>query len=81
MNEIEAAIKARAGITISLSEIAWNLNPDLSKNVIDVMNKYNYNYSMTTYNTPIYGVDFKTIIVNRKVNNKWFVYIWTEMPY
>ena len=73
LQEIERAIQNRTDFSISLSNIAWVLNPELSISVKNLMNRLNLNYSMTTWNEGIY----RYVIVNRRVGNNWFIYQYT----
>jgi hypothetical protein len=65
---IERAIKARTKHHWNGHQQNWGLNTGLSENVKKLMNKYNVNYSMTTYPKG----PFRVIIVNRHRENEWF---------
>jgi len=71
LNEIEKAIFLRTGRNIKLDNVDWiNITGSLSPEVITIMNKHNVNYSMVTVN------DNKTIIVNKRVGNNWYWYVY-----
>jgi hypothetical protein len=73
--EIENAIRDRNGYSFDLSDVTWRQNSALSKNVKEVMNRYNVDYSMTTYKEGIYIY----IIVNRRRGNNWFIFMYRYM--
>jgi hypothetical protein len=71
IGEIEKAFTTRTGKIVKLSDVGWDLSPNISSNVKNVMNRLNLNYSMTTY------IEFGTsrvIIVYRRVGEQWFIY-------
>jgi hypothetical protein len=70
ISEIEKAINSRAGRDIDLKKVGWTLNYGLSVSVINLMNKHNVNYSMTTY----LKNGRRVIVVNRRVENRWYYY-------
>jgi hypothetical protein len=70
LGDIEKAIYARTGKTISLSNVQWTLNTGLSENVKTRMNKHNVNYSMTV-STDYAGRYF---IVNKRENGRWYYF-------
>ena len=71
IEEIEKSIYKRIGQNIpNLHEVDWKLNTGLSPSVKTLMNKYDVNYSMTTYTIEnAYG---RHLVVNRRVGDKWF---------
>lgn len=73
LNEIEKAIFSRTGRNIRLDNVNWlNITGNLWQEVITMMNKHNVNYSMVTVN------DNKTIIVNKRVGDNWYWYVYDE---
>jgi hypothetical protein len=70
LEDIEQAIYARTGKTISLSNVQWSLNTGLSGNVKASMNKHNVNYSMTI------ATDYsgRYFTVNKKGNGGWYYF-------
>ena len=50
--------------------IEWTLNPNLSENVKSVMNKYNVNYSLTSY----FEENCRIVTINKRDGNEWFVF-------
>jgi hypothetical protein len=69
--EIEKEILTRTNISVSLSKVGWNLEPDISENIKNVMNRLNLNYAMTTYS---YLGIFSVIKVYRRLESQWFSY-------
>lgn len=64
------AITKRAGYTIHfINLIDWAINIGLSENVKTTMNKYDANYSMTTYDEGY----VKQIIINKRGIYTWYV--------
>jgi hypothetical protein len=75
--EIEHAIKARVGVDFSLDNIGWRLNPVFSESVKELMTKHDINYSMTT----ILEGTVRSIVINRRMENEWFVYLMDSEEY
>jgi hypothetical protein len=70
---IEQAIKARTKQIWHGNSQNWQLNTELSEKVKNLMNKYNVNYSMTTYIEYIEKRTIRFIIVNRRRGDQWFI--------
>jgi hypothetical protein len=70
LGDIEQAIYARTGKTISLSNVQWTLNTGLSENVKASMNEHNVNYSMTV------SSDYtgRYFIVNKRESSRWYYF-------
>jgi len=69
IDEIENAILTRAARVVNLSDIGWDLSPNISSNVKATMIKLDLNYAMTTYSG--FGLS-RIIIVYRRVGDLWF---------
>jgi hypothetical protein len=69
VDEIENAILARAARVVNLSDIGWDLSPNISANVKATMIKLDMNFAMTTYSG--FGLS-RIIIVYRRVEDLWF---------
>jgi hypothetical protein len=80
IGEIENAILARTGISISLRNAGWRLTQNISSNIKDTMNRLNINYAMTSYLPANMPFSFaKVIIVFRRVGEQWFTYMHIEI--
>jgi hypothetical protein len=80
VREIENAILARTGISLSLVNAGWKLTPNISSNIKDAMNRLNLNYAMTSYLPANMPFSFaKLIIVFRRVGEQWFTYMHIEI--
>lgn len=75
LDNIQYAIYEKTGYRLNLEIETPILNLHLSPLVKNLMNKYDVNYSMTTY---INGLNRK-IIINRRMGDKWFIIPFTEI--
>jgi hypothetical protein len=72
-SEIERAILARTEINITLANVSWELDPNISESIKDVMNRLNLNYAMTSHS---YLGFLGAIMVYRRVGSQWFIYVY-----
>jgi hypothetical protein len=68
------ADRARYIIDDPINTVVWVLNPDLSENVKKSMIKHGMNYSMTIIPEGI----VKVVIINRRMDNNWFITAYEE---
>ena len=69
VDEIEYAILTRAARAVNLSDIGWDLSPNISANVKATMINLNMDFAMTTYSGS--GLS-RVVIVYRRVEDLWF---------
>ena len=69
LDEILNEIYSRTGYEVDSKNLDWKLNPLLSVSVINLMNKHEVDYSMTTY----LENDTRNVVINRRVDDKWFL--------
>jgi len=67
--EIEKAVYERTGCTLYNDSLGWTRNKGLSENVKASMNKYNVNYSMTTYPEGKYN----NLVINMRDEDDWYI--------
>jgi curved DNA-binding protein CbpA len=72
---IEKAIKKRTLQIWNGNRQTWGLNQNLSESVKKLMNKYNVDYSMTTYLEGVYRVT----VINRRRGNQWYICLGEEL--
>jgi hypothetical protein len=72
---IRYAIYERTGYNINLENVVPKLNHQLSNKVKDLMNKYNVEYSMTSYT---HGGNLR-IAINRRVGDQWYFVSFAEV--
>jgi predicted ATPase len=76
LDQIILTINSKTRFNFSLEDIEWKLNPVLSKKVKDLMDKYQVNYSMTTYSDKYYNY----LYINKRIDNEWFIFSFLESP-
>ena len=69
--KIQDAIYKRTGDNdfSFIDEYGWKLNHELSNNVKRVMNKYNVNYSMTSFTKD----SIQYLAINKREGNRWYI--------
>ena len=72
ISEIKRSVSDRIGI--SLNDVVPRLNPNLSANVKQVMDKHNVRFSMTAY----YLGDDKEVVINERKKDGWYSVFFTE---
>jgi hypothetical protein len=73
--DIIIAIYARTGKIVNLDNTFWHINSKLSVSVKHLMNNQRVNYSMTILGTE----PNRSIIVNMRVGDKWFLADYNEI--
>jgi len=74
LDDIQIAIYARTGLSITLDNAYWRLFPEVPINIKHLMNKHRVNYSMTTW----YEEKKIYIVVYMRAGDKWFVTLQGE---
>jgi predicted ATPase len=74
LNQIILTINSKTRFNINLEDIKWKLNTELSKNVKDLMDKYQVDYSMTTYSDKNYYF----LVINKRTCKEWFTFSFAE---
>jgi hypothetical protein len=69
LEDIKIAIYERTGHNINLENASWKLNHSLSTSVKHLMNRHGVTYAMTTWQDR----KNKSVVVNMRVNDKWFI--------
>jgi hypothetical protein len=69
LEDIKIAIYERVGHIINLENANWNINHSLSISVKHLMNKHSVTYSMTAWQDR----KNRNVVVNMRVNDKWFI--------
>jgi len=74
LDDIRCAILEKAGYNIKLENEIPQLNPNLSIKVKNMMNKYDVEFSMTTY------IDNgnRKIVINRRIKGQWYTISFSE---
>jgi len=69
LDDITMAINDRTGFVVNWEYVTWKLNPALSFDVRDLMNRHCVSFSVTTFEEG----KKKQVIVNMRVGDKWFI--------
>ena len=67
LDDINTAIFNRTGFLFDLDDSKWKENNGLSPKVKELMDKYNVNYSMTTYSNN----NINQLIINKRSEDNW----------
>jgi len=65
-NEIYNRFKC--SLSVSPSQIQWNLNPALSQNVKKIMSKHDMDYSVTSF----WERSIECVVINKKAGSNWY---------
>jgi len=71
LDDIEIAIFNRTGQVVKLKNAYWEINPNLSVIVKQLMNKHNVKYSMTIRQEKYKNKEYKIIYVNMRSDDIW----------
>ena len=78
LDDIRKTIALKTGLDISLDNAVPSLNSSLSVDVKNTMNKYDVNYSMTTYRKDRNNTDKRHVEINRRVFDQWYTIIFAD---